>query len=205
MSRLPATPAHAGKAPGRPADRPSCGQRRAPHAAFADIAGLPAKPPVPLLRKSGCRRNHGQRTRQIPLHRKNGRLSTHKRQKFWLNWDVQAAANSIACITSVSPSPIVRPLHKWSSATPMTRRVLSDSSAACPRQAFSHQHHRFAKNAATPDFLIEKKAITPMAMEFLSLAVKAHLIVVAPAARFRQNSGRQHFCGNSFWRMNARY
>jgi len=42
---------------------------------------------------------------------------------------------------------------------------------------------RFARNTATPDFLLSKKSISPMAMEFLLLAVKGHRNIVVSGRR----------------------
>jgi pilus assembly protein CpaF len=109
---------------------------------------------------------------------KAGRISLTA-ARFASEADVQAAANNIAQFVG-------QPL---SSERPLLDGRLPDGSRVCVvlgQIAAGGTHvniRRFGRNSATPAFLLEKKAITPMALEFLILAVKAHQnIVVAGGA-----------------------
>ncbi len=94
--------------------------------------------------------------------------------RFPTETDVQAAANNIAQFVG-------QPL---SHERPLLDGRLPDGSRVCivMGKIASHGTHinirRFAKNTATPDFLLAKKAATPMALEFLLLAVKGHRNIV---------------------------
>ena len=94
--------------------------------------------------------------------------------RFGSEADVQAAANNIAQFVG-------QPLTQ---ERPLLDGRLPDGSRVCivMGQIASAGTHinirRFAANTATPEFLIEKKALTPMAMEFLLLAVKGHRNIV---------------------------
>jgi pilus assembly protein CpaF len=84
--------------------------------------------------------------------------------------DVQAAANNIAQFVG-------QPL---SQERPLLDGRLPDGSRVCvvlgkiASTGTQINIRRFARNTASPAFLLEKQAVTPMAMEFLLLAVKAH-------------------------------
>jgi pilus assembly protein CpaF len=109
---------------------------------------------------------------------KAGRL-TLTNARFPTEADVQAAANNIAQFVG-------QPL---TSDRPMLDGRLPDGSRVCivlGQVAASGTHiniRRFARNTATPDFLLARKSISPMAMEFLMLAVKGFRnIVIAGGA-----------------------
>jgi pilus assembly protein CpaF len=99
--------------------------------------------------------------------------------KFTSEADVQAAANNIAQFVG-QPLTHDRPLLDGR---------LPDGSRVCivlGQIASTGTHiniRRFARNTASPDFLLHNKSISPMAMEFLLLAVKGHRnIIVAGGA-----------------------
>ena len=115
--------------------------------------------------------------------------------KFPTEADVQAAANNIAQFVD-------QPL---SHERPLLDGRLPDGSRVCVvlGQIASKGTHinirRFARSTATAEWLLEKKAITPMALEFLSLCVKGHRnILVAGGAGSGKNDNRQ--CADAiFW------
>ena len=88
--------------------------------------------------------------------------------------DVEAAANNVAQFVG-------QPL---SHERPLLDGRLPDGSRVCVilgKIASKGTHiniRRFGLNTATPAFLLEKEAITPMALEFLQLCVKAHRNIV---------------------------
>jgi len=90
--------------------------------------------------------------------------------RFGLEADVQAAANNIAQFVG-------QPL---SSERPLLDGRLPDGSRVCivlgdlSSRGTHINIRRFARNTATPGFLLEKDALTPLAMEFLLLAVEGH-------------------------------
>jgi len=90
--------------------------------------------------------------------------------KFASEADVQAAACNIAQFVG-------QPL---SSDRPILDGRLPDGSRVCvvlgpiAESGTQINIRRFVRAAITPQFLLERKALTPMAMEFLLLAVKAH-------------------------------
>jgi pilus assembly protein CpaF len=85
--------------------------------------------------------------------------------------DVRAAANNVAQFVGQVLSP----------ERPLLDGRLPDGSRVCvvlgPIAAMGTQINirRFPKASGTPEFLLSRNAITPMAMEFLLLAVKAHV------------------------------
>ncbi|MCL2647133.1 MAG: Flp pilus assembly complex ATPase component TadA [Phycisphaerales bacterium] len=87
--------------------------------------------------------------------------------------DVQAAANNIAQFVG----------QTLSNERPLLDGRLPDGSRVCivlgggEGVACGGTHiniRRFGRNTATPDFLLGKKSLTPMALEFLMLCVKSH-------------------------------
>jgi pilus assembly protein CpaF len=88
--------------------------------------------------------------------------------------DVQAAANNIAQFVG----------QTLSFERPLLDGRLPDGSRVCivlgPIAAGGTHINirRFARNTATPEFLLEKRSLTPMALEFLLLAVKGHRNIV---------------------------
>ena len=94
--------------------------------------------------------------------------------KFPTEADVQAAANNIAQFVG-------QPL---STERPLLDGRLPDGSRVCIvlgnlASAGTHINiRRFARNTASTDFLLNNKSITPMAMEFLLLAVKGHRNII---------------------------
>lgn len=94
--------------------------------------------------------------------------------KFATELDVQAAAANIAQFVG-------QPL---STDRPILDGRLPDGSRVCvvlgPIADSGTQINirRFIRTAVSPEFLLQRKAITPMAMEFLLLAVKAHCNIV---------------------------
>jgi pilus assembly protein CpaF len=90
--------------------------------------------------------------------------------RFATEADVQAAANNIAQFVG-------QPL---STERPLLDGRLPDGSRVCvvlgkiASTGTQINIRRFARNTASPAFLLEKQAVTPLVMEFLLLAVKAH-------------------------------
>ncbi|MCL2640663.1 MAG: Flp pilus assembly complex ATPase component TadA [Phycisphaerales bacterium] len=91
--------------------------------------------------------------------------------------DVQAAANNIAQFVG----------QTLTRERPLLDGRLPDGSRICivlgggDGVAHGGTHiniRRFGQNTATPEFLLEKKSVSPMAMEFLLLCVKAHRNIV---------------------------
>jgi pilus assembly protein CpaF len=88
--------------------------------------------------------------------------------------DLQAAANNMAQFVG-QPLDVMRPLMDGRLPDGSRVCIVLGKLAATGTQI---NIRRFPKNAANPEFLIEKGAITPQAMEFLLLAVKAHQNIV---------------------------
>jgi pilus assembly protein CpaF len=105
---------------------------------------------------------------------KAGRL--HRTEaKFASELDLQAAANNIAQFVGMPLSP----------QRPIIDGRLPDGSRVCivlsPIAVAGTQINirRFTRSAVRPDFLLENQSITPMAMEFLLLAVKLKQNILA--------------------------
>jgi len=178
MSRTPSRltphrPAIYGEAPGvtssaTPVMRAGTGT----HAAFEASLEFFLAPLVPLLRDPEINEIMVNGHDKIYVE-KNGQIILTQ-AKFPTEADVQAAANNIAQFVG-QPLTHDRPLLDGR---------LPDGSRVCIilgqiASAGTHINiRRFARNTATPDFLLSKKAITPMAMEFLLLAVKGHRNIV---------------------------
>ncbi len=100
---------------------------------------------------------------------KHGRLELTPLH-FTTEIDVQAAANNIAQFVG-------QPL---SDERPLLDGRLPDGSRVCivlggiASTGTQINIRRFARNTVTPEFLLERKAVTPMAMEFLLLSVRGH-------------------------------
>jgi len=94
--------------------------------------------------------------------------------RFAQDLDVQAAAYNIAQFVG-------QPL---SADRPLLDGRLPDGSRVCiilsPLAAAGTQItiRRFARGTVTPEFLLEKRALTPLALEFLMLAVKGHQNII---------------------------
>ncbi len=147
------------------------------HAAFAASLDFFLAPLLPFLRDAEVSEIMVNGAEHIYVE-KAGRLELTT-ARFPTEADVQAAANNIAQFVG-------QPL---SAERPLLDGRLPDGSRVCivlGQIAAGGTHiniRRFARNSATAEFLLEKKAITPMALEFLQLAVKAHRnIVVAGGA-----------------------
>ncbi len=147
------------------------------HKAFEASLEFFLAPLVPLLRDPEVTEIMVNGPEKIYVE-KGGRL-TLTNARFPTEADVQAAANNIAQFVG-------QPL---TGDRPMLDGRLPDGSRVCivmGQVAAAGTHiniRRFARNAATPDFLIARKSISPMAMEFLMLAVKGFRnIVIAGGA-----------------------
>ncbi len=184
MSRMPPlpsrpapTPPRSHEPPGSVITAPLMRAGTGTHAAFEASLEFFLAPIVPLLRDpevteimvNGADKIYVEKAGQITL----------TSARFGGEADVQAAANNIAQFVG-------QPL---STDRPLLDGRLPDGSRVCivMGQIASAGTHinirRFARNTASPDFLLERKAITPMAMEFLLLAVRGHRnIVVAGGA-----------------------
>jgi pilus assembly protein CpaF len=177
-SKPPARPAIYGEAPGVSAvATPLMRAGTGTHAAYEASLEFFLAPLVPLLRDpevseimvNGPDRIYVEKAGQVML----------SSAKFPTEADVQAAANNIAQFVG-------QPL---TNDRPLLDGRLPDGSRVCIvgggiASAGTHINiRRFARNTASPDFLLAKKALTPMAMEFLLLAVKGHRnIIVAGGA-----------------------
>ena len=147
------------------------------HAAFAASLDFFLSPLLPFLRDAEVSEIMVNGPERIYIE-KAGRLELTA-ARFATEADLQAAANNIAQFVG-------QPL---SGERPLLDGRLPDGSRVCivlgPIAAGGTHINirRFARNTATAEFLLEKKAITPMALEFLQLAVKSHRnIVVAGGA-----------------------
>ena len=174
MSRTPSRPvAKYTDAPGvSAATAPLMRAGTGTHAAFEASLEIFLAPLVPLLRDpevneimvNGHDKIYVEKAGQVEL----------TAARFGTEADVQAAANNIAQFVG-------QPLTQ---ERPLLDGRLPDGSRVCIvlgqiASAGTHINiRRFARNTATPAFLIEKKALTPMAMEFLLLAVKGHRNIV---------------------------
>ena len=104
---------------------------------------------------------------------KAGRI-TLTNAKFASEIDVQAAASNIAQFVGAN----------LSMERPLLDGRLPDGSRVCvvfgtiASKGTQISIRRFAQAAVTGEFLLERNAITPMALEFLMLAVKAHRNIV---------------------------
>ena len=99
--------------------------------------------------------------------------------RFGTEAEVQAAANNIAQFVGLPLTP----------ERPLLDGRLPDGSRVCivlgkiSAAGTQINIRRFARNTANPSFLLDRKACTPMVMEFMLLAVKAHRnILVAGGA-----------------------
>jgi pilus assembly protein CpaF len=173
MSRVPQPP----RGPqGKPAAKKEPEQESAPmirvgtgtHAAFEASLEFFLSPIMPFMRDpevneimvNGYNRIYVERAGRITL----------TDATFPTEADVQAAANNIAQFVD-------QPL---SHERPLLDGRLPDGSRVCVvlgqiASAGTHINiRRFGRNTATSEFLLSKKAITPMALEFLLLCVKGH-------------------------------
>ena len=180
MSRVPAR----GSVAARPASTPEAAGQTSlwrvgagTHAAFEASLEFFLSPLVPLLRDPEVTEIMVNGPEKIYVERA-GRL-TLTNARFATEADVQAAANNIAQFVG-------QPL---TADRPMLDGRLPDGSRICivlGQVAAAGTHiniRRFARNTATPAFLLERKSVSPMAMEFLMLAVKGFRnIVVAGGA-----------------------
>ena len=90
--------------------------------------------------------------------------------RFGSEMDVQAAANNMAQFVG-QPLTMERPLLDGRLPDGSRVCIVLGNIASTGTQI---NIRRFARNTATPGFLLEKRALTPMVMEFLLLSVKAH-------------------------------
>jgi pilus assembly protein CpaF len=147
------------------------------HAAFAASLEFFLAPLIPLLRDPDVNEIMVNGPDHIYVE-KAGRLHLTA-ARFATEADVQAAANNVAQFVG-------QPL---SHERPLLDGRLPDGSRVCIilgglSPAGTHINiRRFARNAASADFLLNMQSITPLAMEFLQLAVKGHQnIVIAGGA-----------------------
>ncbi len=179
MSRLPtsvrAAMQRATKPDGESARSGEPAQLRAgagTHAAFEASLEFFLAPLVPLLKDPDVSEIMVNGHNQIYVE-KAGRIELTA-AKFPSELDVQAAANNIAQFVGL-------PL---SSERPLLDGRLPDGSRVCIvlgalASAGTHINiRRFSRATATTEFLVARKAITPMALEFLTLAVKGHRNIV---------------------------
>jgi pilus assembly protein CpaF len=142
------------------------------HAAFEASLEFFLSPLLPLLRDADVSEIMVNGPDKIYVE-KAGQLHLTA-AKFPSEADVQAAANNIAQFVG-QPLTHDRPLLDGR---------LPDGSRVCIvlGQIASGGTHinirRFARNTASPDFLLNNKSISPMAMEFLLLAVKGHRNII---------------------------
>ncbi|MGN6367683.1 MAG: CpaF family protein [Phycisphaerae bacterium] len=177
MSRSPQHPQpHRGPLPRPPAKKDPAPEESAPpirvgagtHAAFEASLEFFLAPIIPFMRDPEVNEIMVNGHDKIFIER-NGRISLTE-ATFPTEADVQAAANNIAQFVD-------QPL---SHERPLLDGRLPDGSRVCVvlGQIASNGTHinirRFARSTATADWLLEKKAVTPMALEFLSLCVKGH-------------------------------
>ena len=136
------------------------------HAAFEASLEFFLSPLVPLLKDPEVTEIMVNGPARIYVER-HGKLE-ETAARFATEADVQAAANNIAQFVG-QPLTTERPLLDGR---------LPDGSRVCIvlgqiASAGTHINiRRFSRNTATPEFLLSRQAITPMAMEFLMLAVK---------------------------------
>lgn len=177
MSRLPRSP-HAAAGRNGPGEAtavspaPLMAAGKGIHAAFDASLEFFLAPLLPLLRDpevsevmvNGYDRVYVERGGRIEL----------TTARFAAETDVQAAANNIAQFVG----------QTLSFERPLLDGRLPDGSRICivlgPIAAGGTHINirRFARNTASPEFLLGKRAITPMALEFLLLAVKGHRNIV---------------------------
>jgi pilus assembly protein CpaF len=168
---------HAAGAPLPPPAPPILRAGAGIHAAFLASLEFFLAPLVPLLRDPEVSEIMVNGPDRIYIE-KEGRIQL-TRARFAGETDLQAAASNIAQFVAQPLSP----------ERPLLDGRLPDGSRVCivlGPVAAGGTHiniRRFARNTANPEFLLSKNAITPMAMEFLLLAVRAHRnIVVAGGA-----------------------
>jgi pilus assembly protein CpaF len=142
------------------------------HAAFEASLEFFLAPLLPLLRDPEV--NEIMVNGHESIYAEKGGKIVLTGAKFATEADVQAAANNIAQFVG-------QPL---TNERPLLDGRLPDGSRVCVilgqiASAGTHINiRRFARNTATPDFLLANKSITPMAMEFLLLAVRGHRNII---------------------------
>jgi pilus assembly protein CpaF len=156
---------------------PSVGVGKGTHVAFeaalefflSPVLGFLRDPEVTEVMVNGAERVYVEKRGRVEL----------TRARFESEADVQAAANNIAQFVGQTLS------HE----RPLLDGRLPDGSRVCivlgnVASAGTHINiRRFGRATGTPEFLLEHGAITPMALEFLSLCVKARRnILVAGGA-----------------------
>ena len=180
MSRVPSrpapTPPRSNEPPGTVASVPLMRAGAGTHAAFEASLEFFLSPIVPLLRDPDVNEIMVNGADKIYVEKAGQIILTSAR--FGTEADVQAAANNIAQFVGQPLSP----------DRPLLDGRLPDGSRICIvlgsiAAAGTHINiRRFGRNTASPDFLLERKAITPMAMEFLMLAVRGRRTSSSPAA-----------------------
>ena len=156
----------------RPAEPAALRAGAGTHAAFEASLQFFLAPLVPLLKDPDVSEIMVNGHDRIYVE-KAGRIELTA-ARFPSELDVQAAANNIAQFVGL-------PL---SNERPLLDGRLPDGSRVCivlGALASKGTHiniRRFNRATATTEFLIGKKAITPMALEFLTLAVKGHRNIV---------------------------
>lgn len=164
-------------APAAVAAAPSVAVGKGTHVAFeaalefflSPLLGFLRDPEVTEVMVNGAERVYVEKRGRVEL----------TRARFDSEADVQAAANNIAQFVGQTLS------HE----RPLLDGRLPDGSRVCivlgdVASAGTHINiRRFGRATGTPEFLLERAAITPMALEFLSLCVKARRnILVAGGA-----------------------
>jgi len=178
MSRVPTPPPASGlraaahKAEPAPAAAPLIAVGKGTHAAFEASLEFFLSPLVPLLKDPEISEVMVNGPDRVYIERA-GRIELSS-ARFASEADVQAAANNIAQFVG----------QTLTQERPLLDGRLPDGSRVCivmGQIAAGGTHiniRRFAKNTATPEFLLNKRAITPMALEFLLLAVKGRRNIV---------------------------
>ena len=169
-----------GAAPATAEVAPAMGAGQGTHAAFEAALEFFLSPVLPFLRDADVTEVMVNGAERIYIE-KQGRVEL-TRARFESEADVQAAANNIAQFVGQTLS------HE----RPLLDGRLPDGSRVCivlgdaggVAAAGTHINiRRFGRTSGTPEFLLQRAAITPMAMEFLSLCVKARRnILVAGGA-----------------------
>jgi pilus assembly protein CpaF len=174
MSKIPLPPPKTAPKPAAPTEPPPPVLRagEGTHAAFEASLEFFLSPLLPFLRDPDVSEIMVNGHNRIYIE-KAGRISLTS-ATFPTEADVEAAANNVAQFVG-------QPL---SHERPLLDGRLPDGSRVCVvlgKIASTGTHiniRRFGLNTATPAFLLEKEAITPMALEFLQLCVKAHRNIV---------------------------
>lgn len=167
----PPNPTRPATAPAAPAT-PHIARGTGTHSAFEAGLEFFLAPLLPYLRDSEVSEIMVNGPTQIYIE-KAGRIQLTPAH-FASEAEVQAAARNIAQFVG-QPLTTERPL--LDGRLPDGSRVTVVLAPIAPTGT-QINIRRFARNTVTPDFLLTHQALTPLAMEFLLLAVKGHLNIV---------------------------